>query len=103
MLVGSPNVLQMIERFNQVSLWAASSILGQEKLADRVISYRKLISIAEHLRKMNNFNSLLAIISGLNDSAVFRLKFTLAEVGEKVNKVESYWAVGNFFKRCLKS
>jgi hypothetical protein len=41
------NVLLMIDRFNQVSSWAAQCILLQEKIADRVENYQLLLSIAE--------------------------------------------------------
>lgn len=37
----------MIERFNKVSLWAASSVLWQEKISDRIEAYQKLIKIVE--------------------------------------------------------
>jgi len=81
------NVLHMIQRFNQVSAWATLSILWQEKIADRIRTYEKLVNITEHLRKMNNFNSMLAILSGLNSSAVFRLKYTREELSPKSQKL----------------
>jgi len=80
------NVLYMIERFNQVSSWASSCILMQDNIADRVTNYQKLINVAEHLRVLNNFNSMLAIVSGLNNSAVYRLNYTRAELSEKALK-----------------
>jgi hypothetical protein len=37
----------MIERFNKVSSWIAMTILKQEKLADRVAVYEKIIEITD--------------------------------------------------------
>jgi len=90
------NVLRMIERFNQVSNWVALSILYQEKLQQRVKIYEKFISLLDHLRKLNNFNSLLAVMSGLNNSAVFRLQFTRDEISSKSKKLfEEYMELMN--------
>src|SRR5690606_19240389 len=83
------NVLHMIERFNHLSSWAANSILWPDKIADRVDMYIKLIELSACLRKYNNFNSLLAVLAGLNNSAVHRLAHTRSEISEKYNKVTS--------------
>ena len=40
----------------------------------------KLIKIAGHLRRLNNFNSLMAFIAGMSASAVWRLKWTKLEL-----------------------
>eukprot|EP01117_Protostelium_nocturnum_P007328 TRINITY_DN2622_c0_g1_i1.p1 TRINITY_DN2622_c0_g1~~TRINITY_DN2622_c0_g1_i1.p1 ORF type:complete len:1183 (-),score=324.64 TRINITY_DN2622_c0_g1_i1:2249-5797(-) len=70
------NVSALIARANKISFWVASLIVWQNKISDRVKVIEKFIKIAEHLNKMCNFNSLIAIIAGLNVSAVSRLKFT---------------------------
>eukprot|EP01119_Soliformovum_irregulare_P016088 TRINITY_DN4627_c0_g1_i1.p1 TRINITY_DN4627_c0_g1~~TRINITY_DN4627_c0_g1_i1.p1 ORF type:complete len:1122 (-),score=370.58 TRINITY_DN4627_c0_g1_i1:3-3107(-) len=82
----APNVLKMVEQFNSLSSWAASAIIWPEKLKNRVAMYIKLIEIAEHCRKLKNFNSMLGIAAGLNSSAVFRLKITFGELPEKSRK-----------------
>jgi len=80
----APNVLRMISRTNNVALWVASSILWQPKLVDRANVMSKLIQVAEHLRKLNNFNSMFAVISGLLLSSINRLKFTRDKVPKKI-------------------
>lgn len=57
-----------------------------DKLTERVKVYQKMINIAEQCRQLNNYNSMLAIISGLNNSAVYRLQFTRAELPEKITR-----------------
>jgi len=61
----------------------------EEKLQDRAKVMRKLIRIMEHLRKLNNFNSIMAIMAGMNCSAVHRLKFTKEEIGHAMDRFQS--------------
>eukprot|EP01114_Cavostelium_apophysatum_P012167 TRINITY_DN269_c0_g2_i3.p1 TRINITY_DN269_c0_g2~~TRINITY_DN269_c0_g2_i3.p1 ORF type:complete len:1067 (+),score=282.01 TRINITY_DN269_c0_g2_i3:478-3201(+) len=79
----SIHVGQTINRFNQVSGWTSSIILWQERIDERVKVYKKMIALCEYLIKFNNFNGLMAVLSGINDAAVFRLKYTIAELPEK--------------------
>ncbi|KAJ3443945.1 ras guanine nucleotide exchange factor i-related [Anaeramoeba flamelloides] len=79
----SPNVIQMIHRFNLISGWVATAILKRERVKERGKALRWFINIASHCRKLNNFNGLMAILSGLGSSAVHRLKHTFDELPEK--------------------
>ncbi|KYQ96865.1 Ras guanine nucleotide exchange factor [Tieghemostelium lacteum] len=82
----APNVLKMIDRFNSVSMWVATLIVQTVKVRVRGRLMTKFMKIAEHLKNMNNFNSLMAIIAGLNFSSVYRLKHTRDEVSAQVQK-----------------
>ncbi len=42
----------------------------------------------QYLRQLNNFSSLMALVAGLNNSAVLRLKKTMAEVLPESLKVQ---------------
>lgn len=45
----SPNTLHLIKRFNQLSAWAATAVVWQTKIADRVQVWEKLIELTEVL------------------------------------------------------
>eukprot|EP00002_Diphylleia_rotans_P028254 TRINITY_DN5700_c0_g2_i1.p1 TRINITY_DN5700_c0_g2~~TRINITY_DN5700_c0_g2_i1.p1 ORF type:complete len:1097 (-),score=216.38 TRINITY_DN5700_c0_g2_i1:583-3873(-) len=86
----APNVLYMIEHFNNLSKFVASSIVKREKLRDRIALYTKFIEIAQALRKHKNFNSLLSILSGFGNAAVHRLKFTKGGLSKSaINEMEN--------------
>merc|ERR1712137_1127881 len=70
------NVMNLISRSTLLTRWVSSVIVWQENLKGRIKALTKFINIANHLRKLNNFNSLMAILAGINTSAVYRLKFT---------------------------
>jgi len=79
----SPNVLAMITRFNQISLWVAHTILKFDMAKLRGKMMMKFINIAKHLRVLSNFADLMAFIAGLNNSAILRLKQTRKELSKK--------------------
>ncbi|EFC43246.1 hypothetical protein NAEGRDRAFT_50007 [Naegleria gruberi] len=70
------NIFQMITWFNRVSRWVATKILSEPSLKERKTILTKMIQIAEECRKLNNFNAVFEIVSGLQNSAVHRLKKT---------------------------
>lgn len=74
----APNILKMISRFNEVSNWVSSEIVKCTDLAQRTTVLKMVIDIAENCYKLNNFNAVMEIISGLHSSSVFRLKQTWA-------------------------
>jgi hypothetical protein len=79
----SPNVLDMISRANRISFWVASCVVWNTKLADRAKTMIKFIQIAQQLHQIHNFSTLIAIIAGLNMSAVSRLKLSWAQVDKQ--------------------
>ncbi|XP_074968711.1 rap guanine nucleotide exchange factor 1 isoform X1 [Phalacrocorax aristotelis] len=71
----SPNLTQFTEHFNNMSYWVRSIIMLQEKGQDRERLLLKFIKIMKHLRKLNNFNSYLAILSALDSAPIRRLEW----------------------------
>ncbi|XP_068429531.1 rap guanine nucleotide exchange factor 1b isoform X11 [Clinocottus analis] len=71
----SPNLTQFTEHFNNMSYWVRSLIIQQEKAQDREKLLLKFIKIMKHLRKLNNFNSYLAILSALDSAPIRRLEW----------------------------
>ncbi|XP_062528472.1 guanine nucleotide-releasing factor 2 isoform X11 [Bombyx mori] len=69
----SPNLTRFTEHFNKMSYWARSRILEQEKAIEREKYASKFLKVMKALRKMNNFNSYLALVSALDSPPVRRL------------------------------
>ncbi|XP_049272233.1 guanine nucleotide-releasing factor 2 isoform X3 [Rhipicephalus sanguineus] len=71
----SPNLTKFTEHFNKMSYWARSCILKQCDAKERERVVVKFIKIMKHLRKINNFNSYLAILSALDSAPIRRLEW----------------------------
>jgi hypothetical protein len=82
----APHVTAALKRFNDISRWVTISILDAQKvkLCARVMA--RFIKIAEHLRKLNNYNTLMAVFTGLNNSSVHRLRYTRRELPREQQK-----------------
>jgi len=78
-----PNVVAYIVRFNFISSIVVSCIVNPENVKVRARMTAKWIMIAKYLRQLNNYNCLMAIIAGLNNSAVIRLKITFREIPKR--------------------
>eukprot|EP00026_Physarum_polycephalum_P009956 Phypoly_transcript_10097.p1 GENE.Phypoly_transcript_10097~~Phypoly_transcript_10097.p1 ORF type:complete len:431 (-),score=72.76 Phypoly_transcript_10097:49-1284(-) len=76
----SPHVIALIARANLLSNWVASVILWQPRKKDRVKIMAKLISIAKHLQNLNNFNSLVSVLAGLNKASIHRLRVSRGDL-----------------------
>lgn len=72
----APHVIEMTHRFNILSNWAAVSIVTTESLKERKAKFAKAVNLAKECFKLNNFNSMKAILGGLENAAVHRLRFT---------------------------
>ena len=70
------NFNRMIHHFNHVAFWVANVILLRDKPKHRARALEKFMNIAWRLRYLNNYNSLGAVISGINSIAVHRLAQT---------------------------
>ncbi|XP_050506905.1 guanine nucleotide-releasing factor 2 isoform X2 [Diabrotica virgifera virgifera] len=71
----SPNLTRFTEHFNKMSYWARTKILTAEGKDTREKYFSKFIKIMKHLRKINNFNSYLALLSALDSAPVRRLEW----------------------------
>ncbi|KAI9013803.1 ras guanine nucleotide exchange factor domain-containing protein [Phycomyces nitens] len=76
-------VVASISHFNFISAWVATSIVTQPKLNKRAAVLEKFMSIAVELRNHNNYNSLMAILAGINNAAVLRLRLTRESISSK--------------------
>ena len=78
--IQAPNISRLINRLNAVAFWVSSVIVLQEGLAARAAMIAKFMNVAAHLRKMNNFHTLMGLVVGLSNSSVTRLKHSFARV-----------------------
>jgi RasGEF domain len=73
--------------FNHIAKWVASTILYSPKVKDRARDMEKMLRVVLELRKLDNYDTLFAVISGLENQSIYRLAKTLEEV-KKVELVE---------------
>ena len=62
----------------------ACAIVGGETVAERAKLMAHFVAVAAALRKLHNYNGMMAIIAGLGNAAVHRLKHTEAALGKQV-------------------
>jgi len=70
----SPNILEMIEHSNRVSHWVATLVLAQQDIDGRTSVIENLVEIADECRKLQNFQTTISIVCGLERWMVSRLK-----------------------------
>ncbi|KAH8700529.1 putative ras guanyl-nucleotide exchange factor RasGEF [Talaromyces proteolyticus] len=70
------NVNRMIQEFNHLAFFVASIVLLRDKAKHRARAMEKFMNIALKLRRQNNYNSLGAVIAGINGTPVQRLSQT---------------------------
>ncbi|XP_063776521.1 rap guanine nucleotide exchange factor 2 isoform X1 [Pseudophryne corroboree] len=84
---GCTNLKNFEEVINQETFWVATEILRETNQLKRMKIIKHFIKIALHCRECKNFNSMFAIISGLNLAAVSRLRTTWEKLPSKYEKL----------------
>ncbi|KAG2184491.1 hypothetical protein INT43_000400 [Umbelopsis isabellina] len=69
-------VLASIAHFNFISAWVSTMIVMQSKLSRRGKVLEKFMHMAVALRNRNNYNTLMAVLAGINSASVLRLRHT---------------------------
>ncbi|XP_039606252.1 rap guanine nucleotide exchange factor 2 isoform X1 [Polypterus senegalus] len=85
--IGCVNLKKFEEIINQETFWVASEIVREPNQLKRMKIIKHFIKIALHCRECKNFNSMFAIISGLNLSPVSRLRGTWEKLPSKYEKL----------------
>ncbi|GCC23981.1 hypothetical protein chiPu_0002379 [Chiloscyllium punctatum] len=84
---GNIHLKQFEDIINQETFWVATEILKETVQWKRVKIIKHFIKIALHCRECKNFNSMFAIISGLNLAPVARLRSTWEKLPSKYEKL----------------
>uniref|UniRef100_A0A672RJQ0 Rap guanine nucleotide exchange factor 6 n=1 Tax=Sinocyclocheilus grahami TaxID=75366 RepID=A0A672RJQ0_SINGR len=84
---GNSHLKQFEEVINQETFWVATEILREPNALKRMKTIKHFIKIALHCRECKNFNSMFAIISGLNLAPVARLRSTWEKLPSKYEKL----------------
>jgi len=79
----APNLISFTGRFNDICNWVVYEILNGETPKDRVHLLVHFIQIAAGLRTINNFNGMCAVMSGINNASIIRLKRTWLRFAKK--------------------
>lgn len=86
--LGTPNLTRFGELVNKEMMWTITEIVSEPIIARRVKLIKQFIKIAQHCYKeTQNFNSMFAIVSGLDHVVVRRLKSTWDKVPVKYTKL----------------
>ncbi|XP_039557149.1 rap guanine nucleotide exchange factor 6 isoform X8 [Passer montanus] len=83
---GNAHLKQFEDVINQETFWVAMEILAEPNQLKRMKIIKHFIKIALHCRECKNFNSMFAVISGLNLAPVARLRGTWEKLPSKYEK-----------------
>eukprot|EP01104_Vermistella_antarctica_P018811 TRINITY_DN7118_c0_g1_i1.p1 TRINITY_DN7118_c0_g1~~TRINITY_DN7118_c0_g1_i1.p1 ORF type:complete len:1511 (+),score=351.70 TRINITY_DN7118_c0_g1_i1:229-4761(+) len=99
---GVGNPLQCLsDRFNRVSQWVSTRIITPKEVDRQTANVVKFIAVAKRLVIQRNYNSAMQILSGINNSAILRLKCVQrlpVKVRESFEKMEDLMSPRQNFK-----
>ncbi|KHN85676.1 Rap guanine nucleotide exchange factor 2 [Toxocara canis] len=84
---GWPKLSEFETLFNKEMWWVPNEVCRERSVQKRAKLVKKLIKVARHCRDFRNFNSMFAIMSGLEKPAVRRLHHTWDRVPNKYVKM----------------
>ena len=85
--VTSPHIVEISDRFNQLSFWVIEEILSYDYGNDRAEIIEKFIDIANELNNLNNFSDCMSIVISLGQMIVTGLLKTWKYVSKESNLV----------------
>uniref|UniRef100_A0A3Q0RZ48 RAS guanyl releasing protein 2 n=1 Tax=Amphilophus citrinellus TaxID=61819 RepID=A0A3Q0RZ48_AMPCI len=85
--VDNPILERFITLFNSVSQWIQLMVLSKPTAPQRATVISHFIRVAQKLLQLQNFNTLMAVVGGLSNSSISRLKDTQTHISAETNKV----------------
>ncbi|RMZ76170.1 hypothetical protein DV738_g5102, partial [Chaetothyriales sp. CBS 135597] len=70
------NISQMVRQFNHLAIFVSGMILLRDKPKHRARALEKFMDLAWKVRQLNNYNSLGALVAGINGHEIARLAAT---------------------------
>ncbi|XP_048840165.1 RAS guanyl-releasing protein 1-like [Brienomyrus brachyistius] len=86
---GNPALERSVMMCNGVSQWVQLMILSRHTAQQRAHVFTKFIHVAQKLRALQNFNTLMAVMGGLCHSSISRLKDTSSLLPQDITKTLS--------------
>jgi len=83
--LSSYHIDNMIHHFNKVGYWVTTEVITRNG-KDQIETLEKMIKIAWKCRKLNNYNGVMEVLSGLNNHSIQRLKKLWNSILEKYRK-----------------
>lgn len=83
---GTENLDKFSSLVNKETLWVVSELVREPNVTKRARMLKHFVKISRQCREAQNYNSMFAIVSGLNHPAVLRLKQTWERVPDKYSK-----------------
>jgi len=80
-------IAEITQRFDRIAFLVATEILSRDDISKRRSCLELFILVAEKCFLMNNFHHALAILAGLNNGAVTRLKLSWAELSYRTKGI----------------
>ncbi|KAL0567457.1 cell division cycle-related protein [Marasmius crinis-equi] len=77
------NIAFVIQTSNRIADWVQESVLSKDDPRRRAAIVKHLISVADRCRTLNNFSTMIAIISGLNTPPIRRLRRTWEHISRQ--------------------
>ncbi|XP_022537633.1 RAS guanyl-releasing protein 2 isoform X2 [Astyanax mexicanus] len=85
--VDNPILERFITLFNSVSQWIQLMVLSKPTAQQRAAVVTHFIRVAQKLLQLQNFNTLMAVVGGLSNSSISRLKDTQTHISNDTNKI----------------
>ncbi|CAJ0939871.1 unnamed protein product, partial [Mesorhabditis belari] len=85
-LSNTPILERSITVFNNLSNWVQCMVLSKTTPKERAEIITKFVNVGKHLRRLHNFNTLMAVIGGITHSNLCRLSKTHAALTPEIKK-----------------
>ena len=86
-LITSPNIVENINRFNNLIFFIMEDILSYDLPKDRADTIERWANIADYCRKRRDYNDIFAINSAFKNYIIIGLDLTWKEVKSKAKKI----------------